>query len=487
MVVNTIKSSYSPMFYVFLVILFIVPWPHGLELTWEYLLFSVFISTLVGFVILKNDFQTFKQSMVPYKTTFYIFIALIFYGILQIVPMPNSWVEILNPNALIESDRSSILVDTELTYSSLSISPYTSFLELIKNTSYLIVFTLCLFFIRTKQQLIALLNTLFFTSAIIAVYSLLNHYTEGAYSIIGSIPPWVMPWKIVAHGTFSYQNHYASFLTLTIPLGLGLIHYYAYNQKNNGVKSPIVTLIINQFFSKNIIYFISVFIMVLALIETSSRGGNLVFIVSILYSSICYLLTTKQSKKKITKKLLKPIALLIPLLLILFLSGVFDKLTQRYEHQGLSPNGRDTMLITIKSIVTDFPIFGSGSGTYPVIQHQYKSPLLGNTAMSKRAHNDYLEILCNQGVIGLSLLFAAMIPLYLSLFRGLKKVKTQYTGIYLACFTSTSAILIHSAMDFNLHLPANAIYFFVILAAGLKINTISQQNRINKTSRRVTP
>lgn len=162
------------------------------------------------------------------------------------------------------------------------------------------------------------------------------------------------------------------------------------------------------------------------------------------------------------------------MLFTLISTGATDKLSQRYEKQGLDPSGRDIMLVTVSKIVKKYPLFGSGAGTYPVIQHQYKPAELGNTAMSKRAHNDYLEFLCNLGIIGFILLMSALILLYIKLVLLLKNTGNNFIGINIACFSSISAICMHSLIDFNFHLPANAIYFFMILAAGLQAGQLSK-------------
>jgi O-antigen ligase len=170
----------------------------------------------------------------------------------------------------------------------------------------------------------------------------------------------------------------------------------------------------------------------------------------------------------------------IVILITLISTGVIDKLASRYQTQGLAPSGRDIMLDTVKNIVSEYPLFGTGAGTYPVIQQKFKSSLLGNTAMSKRAHNDYLEYLCNLGIIGFGLLMMAMSLLYIKLFKQLKHVKSNLMGIKIACFTSISAISFHSFMDFNFHLPTNTIYFFAILAAGLKAGQLKSKQNSHK-------
>lgn len=459
------NNSNNTLFSVLLGGAFLLPWPHGLELIWEYLLYGFIIFSLSGVFYLKNyKSNTLQTTLIPYKSSLILFILLALYVLLQIMPLPQSIINVINPNGLPGNNR-------------LSVSPEISLLELFKNLSYFATFVLCLLLLNSKNRIITLLNTLFFSSAVIAIYSLINHYTDGSFSLISSIPPWIMPWKQVTHGTFSYQNHYASFLTMTIPLGIGLINYYHNKGRSKGLKTPLMNQMIELVMSKNGLYLLAVFIMIIALIKTSSRGGNLIFIGSILYTYICYLMVNKSSAKKLIKRLSIAALTFVIIVTTLITTGTVDKLTNRYEKQGLEPSGRDIMVKTVTNIINDYPIFGTGAGTYPVIQHKYKSPLLGNTAMSKRAHNDYFEYLCNQGIVGFSFLMLAMSLLYLKLFKQLKKNKSSFMGIKIACFTSVSAISIHSIMDFNFHLPANAIYFFIILAAGLQAGQLSNKQR----------
>lgn len=97
--------------------------------------------------------------------------------------------------------------------------------------------------------------------------------------------------------------------------------------------------------------------------------------------------------------------------------------------------------------------------------------------MWQRAHNDYLELLSTQGIIGFSLLGAAIFLLYFRLAKGLKlsinkNTKNLY-GLQVAGFCSVTAMLIHSLADFNFQLPANTVYFFVILAIGIRAKSLN--------------
>jgi O-antigen ligase len=455
-----------------LIIAFILPWPHGGEIMWQYLIFciSIFSLCVIYFVNSNNNQKNINNNSLVFKSVKTPLILLgiwLLFQIFQAIPLPPYLTYGL-----------SNIVENKLTsnnWQTISIALNVTLIEIIKHASYITVFILTLLLVNTKQRILNLANTLFFSSAIIALYSLINHYSHGAFSIINSIPPWTIAWEKSTHGTFSYQNHYASFLTLTIPLAYGLIYSKTKKKPNYKINAYNVTKVIGLIMSINGLYVVCCFLMIITLFKTASRGGNTIFIVSITITYLCVLF---QQKKSINEKLTKIGLLIISVLVISVLVltfGLSDSLNKRLKEQGYTPNGRDLMHKTTLAIIQERPLVGTGAGTYPILQHKYKSPLLGNTSMSKRAHNDYLELLSNQGIIGFTLLASAIFLLFIRLLQGLKKIKNKTNinnklyGLQVACFCSVLAIILHSIVDFNFHLPVNTIYFLLIFAIGIKI------------------
>jgi O-antigen ligase len=468
-------------FVTLLIITFILPWPHGGEIIWQYLIFCIGIFTLCliySINISKTSLNITKNFsfLKSVKVALLLLSVWLLFQLLQVVPLPiylSSYLSNIAEQDLISNN-----------WNTISIAPNITIIEIIKHTSYVAIFILMLLLINTKQRVLNLTNTLFFSSAIIAVYSLVNHHTNGAFNIISSIPPWTMSWEKATHGTFSYQNHYASFLTLTIPLGFGLLYSNIKKNTIQKIGKGKVVKILNLIMTINGLYLLSILIMLIALFKTASRGGNSIFVISIAITYLCIVFQQKKSKKEKIKKLTLSAISLIVVSIIIISTGVTDSLTQRLEKQGYSTSGRDLMHQTAFSIIKERPLVGAGAGTYPILQHKFKPALLGNTSMSKRAHNDYLELLTNQGIIGFSLLALATVLLLLNLFTSLKKNKDTGSlyGLQVASFCSVIAILLHSFVDFNFHLPANAIYFFIILAIGLKIPLIqSKTKRLRNT------
>ena len=436
----------------------VLPWPHGGELIWEFFPFCVLLLVLLAFSILKNK-ESFIALLTQYRLPFLCFALWLLYGFIQAAPLPRAFVVILSPKAAELSGSG---------FTTLSIAPGLTLIDTLKNSSYIAALLLCMMVITKDEHRWQLANTLFISSALMAGYSLLNHYTKGAFSLVESIPPWTITWEEAAHGTFSYQNHYAAFLNLTIPLGFALAYRAAKRASVNESASGMAALLNSFIFSPAFIYVVCCLLMVLALVSTSSRGGNLMFIASLVFLLGLHF-GLKKSKAKFQKpeRLLPLAAVVICVGSILFFTGATEKLSDRYVKQGLNPNGRDYLRETAMQVIADFPITGTGAGTYPAIQHAYKLPELQNSEMSKHAHNDYLELLSNQGVIGLLIFGTAMVSLLASCFKQIIHARRLQRFLHICCCTGVLSICLHSVMDFNFQLAINNFYYYLLLALPL--------------------
>lgn len=446
-----------------LLIAFIMPWPHGGEIVWQYLLFTTGIFTLATVYFINNS-QTLVTNFTnlnSIKTPLILLGAWLIFQILQIIPLPTNFLNM--------SEQSFHTNE----WPPLSVATNATIIELLKNTSYITIFTLALLLLNTKQRILKLTSTLFISSAIITMYSLIDFYSAGKLNIIDPLPPWDYYSHNAIHGTFSYKNHLASFLILTIPLGFGLIFTHKPTKANTSKTLLAMNLILSK---HSFVIFFSI-LMITTLVLNSSRAGNAALLLS--FMTVMTYLTVKKRKSITRKKALSSLVVTFSLLLIILFSGVADKLVTRYENE--SDNGREKLRTTAISVFKQHPIVGSGAGTFPVIHQQYKSSELSGSIMWQRVHNDYLEMLSNQGIIGFLLLASAIALLFLTLLKGINLNNRSLTGLQLACITSSLAILIHSLMDFNFQLPVNAVYFYLILAIGIKIPLV-QRSKNNKQS-----
>lgn len=135
---------------------------------------------------------------------------------------------------------------------------------------------------------------------------------------------------------------------------------------------------------------------------------------------------------------------------------------------ALKENTPDRVLVwaDMLSAVWDFPIFGTGLGTFNYIYLLYNKSIM-NPVEFVYAHNDYLHMIIETGIPATLFLLTAFMMFFKSTYNNLIRLYKRgenlrfYLG--LGAMTGVVAILIHSLTDFNLHIPSNAAYFAVYL------------------------
>jgi O-antigen ligase len=116
-------------------------------------------------------------------------------------------------------------------------------------------------------------------------------------------------------------------------------------------------------------------------------------------------------------------------------------------------------------LVKDNAEFGSGPGSfYVAFPRNRPEKVMG---YYDNAHNDYVQFAAESGVPGFLLmgLFVAM-SLGAALMAQARRRDPLMRGMSFACVMGVTSILIHSWVDFNLQIPANASFFMVLLGLG---------------------
>jgi O-antigen ligase len=115
--------------------------------------------------------------------------------------------------------------------------------------------------------------------------------------------------------------------------------------------------------------------------------------------------------------------------------------------------------------VKDFPLWGSGYGTFPLVEPMSRRPGDDPHLIWQHAHNDYLEALVEGGLLRLALSLAAVGFVYRQGWRALRRHRGQPgAGLVLGALVGFTTVVLHSAVDFGLHLPAIAFLAAVVAA-----------------------
>jgi len=87
------------------------------------------------------------------------------------------------------------------------------------------------------------------------------------------------------------------------------------------------------------------------------------------------------------------------------------------------------------------------------------------------SHNDYLELAAELGLPCAALFVAGIFWLAAWPLRASFRARSNLArALALGSFGAVVALLVHSAADFNLYIPANALVFAVILGVGYAVS-----------------
>jgi putative inorganic carbon (HCO3(-)) transporter len=261
-----------------------------------------------------------------------------------------------------------------------------------------------------------------------------------------------------ARGTFPNPNHLAGLLEMSLGLGIGLMIAMQTPAARRPRSGDRLVSWLHVLTGPRGRLRLVLLILVIGLVMSSSRTGNVAFLCSILITSGLMLAITRQMARMTAVFLIS--ILVIDVAIIGHYFGL-ERIAKRLEGMAQQANPRGDINRVSLTMLRDHWLAGTGSGTYEVAFAPYRQQDIGNRVSN--AENDYLEFLIELGLIG-------SIPLLLLLIAGIRAMillarrPAQFgRGIAFGCMTATVSMLIHSAADFNLQIPSNAVLFIVIL------------------------
>jgi O-antigen ligase/tetratricopeptide (TPR) repeat protein len=245
----------------------------------------------------------------------------------------------------------------------------------------------------------------------------------------------------VIHGPLINHNHLAGIIELLIFL-------------------PLVYAVFSfQTWRRLLLY--PFFLMLITLGCTISRGGILSFLIT-----VTLLAVTLSSRKRVRFNKVLPIALFIvtatalPFFLIRSLS---------VKPVAVSALMRTSVWESAWEIFKDFPILGSGLGTFEDLSLQYAA-MDTTTYKAFYVHNEYLQFLSETGLVGgiLLLFFLGLVFCHIiTRWNLLKK-----SPIQMGALAGAICLLVHGWVDFNHHIPSNLFLFIVLM--GVVLSPIHQ-------------
>lgn len=308
--------------------------------------------------------------------------------------------------------------------------------QLLVLTSYFLIFFLATQAFRARRDLERFLWFLVLLSFAVSLFGIVQHFTsEGEIYWFRHIPEGGDPF-----GPYVNRNHFAGFVELTAPVALALLIF-------RGVRRELYPLT-----------GILAVVPLGALILSGSRGGIVSFGLAIGVLGLLARARRRHGPDRPQMAMMGIVAL-AAIALIVWLGA--DRAIHRFSTlptRDVSLQRRGTMALGAARIFIHHPIEGSGLGTLVSVFPKYEPAYDGR--LVDHVHNDYAELLAEMGILGGICGFAFLWILFRDARKGFEAEQGHFSrALHAGAIASVCAMLLHSMVDFNLHIPANAILF----------------------------
>jgi O-antigen ligase len=258
----------------------------------------------------------------------------------------------------------------------------------------------------------------------------------------------------IPFGPYVNRNHFAGFAELVLPMAL-------------------VPLLLGRVRRERLIIVgILAIIPLSALLLSASRGGIISLGAELAFLALVLVLRRAAGRHVV----IGGMVVLLALLTVSWL-GVSEILSRFSKLQTLevTENKRSSMRHGTWRIFMDHPVLGTGLGTLQQVYPAYET--LYDGKIVNHAHNDYLEALAETGVAGGLCCAWFVAALFLGALSFLQSGDTSFAITLRLCgFTACWGLLVHSLVDFNLHIPSNLLLFLLMsLLATAEIRQVTPE------------
>ena len=399
-----------------------------------------------------------------------IFIILIISLIvIQLIPLPSFMVKFISPLTFevkkYACEIKQVSSNDSIAWMNLSHYNFATYNELLKLLAYFALYYMVINSVKDQKRI----NILIYVFVGMGIFQVLYGIVQ-TYSGSQNIWWWTNIYgKGWVTGTYINRNHLAGFLEMLLPLCFGFV---IANVKKSGSRQKYHDYSVsrlkrfkNWFFSgeekpKIILFFFMGIVLGLGLLLAGSRGGIISFGISMFF--MIFLFAFKNGYRKYGLIA----ACLCMLILAYGLHIGIDKTLERFEHFG-NLYSRLDISKSVVPMIKDFPVFGTGWGNFIYMYPRYALPQYSDRLILGNAHNDWLEMASESGMVGVLIFSGALITFLVRSIKLWFRRKDSFAiGLGVGVIFAVISISIHSFFDFNMHIPANPMALSVIMAIG---------------------
>jgi O-antigen ligase len=341
----------------------------------------------------------------------------------------------------------------------ISLDPYSTLIAVVQFLALLVYLAATLVFIDTPKRLKTIVYFISIFGFVYAFFAIIQNLLDpgriyGVYE-----RPFVQPF-----GSFVNKHNFAAFVEMSIALPLGLLF-------SGAIKKD-----------KRLLFITAIGVQGVALVMSGSRGGLVALLAEIFF--IVVISRRTQTTEQIILKIALAAVLIGTIIGGTILIGGDSTLT-RIAETALSKDptsSRTQIWATTWEVVKQNPIFGAGWGAFGAAYTQF-DPMNGRERV-EQAHNDYLQLLADAGIVGLLIGAFFVFALAREGWRRLESKDDFRRGVAVGALAACFAILVHSLFDFVLHTTAISLLFLVMTALAVLNGRVESEEARERGNRR---
>jgi O-antigen ligase/tetratricopeptide (TPR) repeat protein len=407
----------------------------------------------------------------------------------QLVPLPADWLATLTPRTAHllplwngEAARGSQFGSWE----TISLSPEDTRLALATLLGYGLLFVTVVQRIDSIDDIMRFVRWISCSAMIVATFGIVQYFTSNGKFFWFYEHPYADTYAQVKGG-FTGRNHFAHFLvlglanTITWATMRGADARKSATQGRSRQRLPIRPAKPERDTTK-IILLVGMITISFAILASMSRGGTLAMAGAISVIAVCY------ARIQLLRKshLFAGGSILVLIMLALSIGGNYEAVSQRLE--SLTSNsldkidadgGRRLVWSANLAAAREGGLLGSGAGSHRFIYPAYMTRPVKSEYT--HAENGYLQVLTENGPLGLSLLLVGIGVFAFCCEAALRSARSEQLGILASGIAATlAASVVHSVVDFVWFIPACATITVVMGACAVRL----YQHSVNSRSKR---
>ncbi len=332
--------------------------------------------------------------------------------------------------------------------------------------SYTIIFFVALNFVKSEKEFNALIKIFFITSFFISLYTLIQYYgLDPYYGHLGKLT-----------STIGQKNWISNYLAMIFPIGFS---YFLLENKKN-IKYIYLTLLA---------------VLYTTLLICQSRGIWISITLTLIFAFIIIFRYKLGNIFRKNKKWLITLFIVFLIITVIYstenplnksrLTVTERALTTFEVTRDPSINTRFLIWGTTIEMFKDNPIFGLGIGTFKYHYLDYQaeylvnhSDYIKNSGKAAEAHNEYLQMAAEIGIVGLAVFLVIIFLFYFTIYQYFESnTKKENIVVIFGLLMGITCFLIHCLFTFPFHVPVLGATFFILLALSIVHIHLTEENK----------